>query len=222
VTQPTTFAMTATPAFPMDFTVLGDKSGSWFTPGLANVNTTTIVVAAANRYLLRVSAQSTSQRGAFNIVAAPGAQVTGQCNVVATTGITVTASLTACGFVPQNRPAGTYNSVSFPLLPSLQPGAQITVTVTAPAGIFPLVEVRFGSNAPVQAIATGTTLVQTFTAPATAGLSRVTVSTRDALQAGNVTVKLEGPPTIAFDAFVFGSGVLPSRSRAPLAAQKLP
>ena len=141
---------------------------------------------------------------------------------MATTSITVSVPLTACSFVPQNRPAGGYNSVNFALLPVLAAGDRITVTVTAPAGVFPLVEVRFGANAPVQAIGTTNSLVQQFTAPAVAGYTQVTVSTRDATQTGTVTVKIDGPPTIPFDAFVFGSGVVESTARQRHAPQMLP
>jgi hypothetical protein len=87
------------------------------------------------------------------------------------------------------------------------------VTITAPAGVFPLVEARFIPAAATQAIGTTNSLVQSFTAPAQAYTSFV-VSTRDANQTGNVTVKIEGPPSVAFDAFVFGSGVLGQPRRA--------
>ena len=213
-TQQTTFLMTANAPFGVNFTVLGDKTGSWFTAANANVPATGIVIAAPNRYFLRVAAQNIAARGSFTITLAQNQPIGSVCTVVATTGITVLVPLNNCpGFVPLNRPAGTYNSLTFALLPVLAVGDRVTVTATAPGGIFPLVEVRFGTNAPVQAIGTSSTLVQQFTAPV-AGYTIVTVSTRDANQTGNVTVKIEGPPPVAFDSFVFGSGVLGSMGRS--------
>jgi hypothetical protein len=214
--------MSVTPQFAANFTVLGDKTGSWFTAANAATATSAFVIASPNRYFVRVTAQALAARGSFTVNATLNPAVTNACTIVATTGITVSVPLTACSFVPQNRPAGAYNSVNLALLPVLAPGDRITITVTAPAGIFPLVEVRIGANAPVQAIGTTNSLAQQFTAPAVAGYTQVTVSTRDAAQTGTLTVKIEGPSTIGFDSFVFGSGVLESTARQQHAPQMLP
>ena len=215
VNQPSAFLMTATTQFPADFTVVGDKTGSWFTSVAAAGIGSAFVLATTNHYYARVAAQNLSARGNFSITATatPVPTAPGTCNFVATTGLTVAVPLSACGFQPTGRPAGTYNSVGFFLLPVFQTGERLTVTITAPAGVFPLVEARFIPAAATQAIGTTNSLVQSFTAPAQAYTSFV-VSTRDANQTGNVTVKIEGPPSVAFDAFVFGSGVLGQPRRA--------
>ena len=214
--QQTTIAMTGIAQFPANFTVLGDKTGSWFTQLTTGVTSTAFVVATANRFYVRMAAQNIATRGSFTITPTANPPIAQVCSVVATTGITVNVPLTACQFQPQGRPVGSYNSVQFALLPVMNPGDRVTVTVTAPAGVFPLVEVIFGSNAPVQAIGATNTVSQAFTAPATAGYTRVNVSTRDATQTGTVTVKLEGPPTIPFDSFVFGAGAVgPVRTPLP-------
>jgi len=208
VDQPTTYALTLTPQFAADFTILADKTGNWFVPVPAGTSENVFVAASPNPYFVGVGAQSTSQRGSFTLTATANAAVSGVCFVVATTGVTVTAPLRSCSFSPQGRPAGVYNSMEFRLLPVFSPGDRLHVTVTAPAGVVPIVEVRFGVNAPVQAIATGTTLDQTFTAPSTAGHTIFIVSTRDPGQIGSVVVKIEGPPTIPFAPIVVGSGVV--------------
>jgi uncharacterized protein YjdB len=219
--QQTTIAMTGLAQFPANFTVLGDKTGSWFTALNTGVTGTSYVVATANRFYVRMAAQNLTTRGSFTITPTANAAIPqGVCVVVATTGVTVNVPLSACSFQPQGRPAGAYNSMQFAMLPVMNPGDRVTVTVTAPAGVVPLVEVVFGSNAPVQAIGTTNTVSQAFTAPATAGYTRVTVSTRDAAQSGTVTVKLEGPPAISFDSFVFGSGAV-GPVRAPLSPAPL-
>ena len=214
--QQTTIAMTGLAQFPANFTVLGDKTGSWFTSLNTGVTGTLYIVATANRFFVKMAAQNISTRGSFTITPTANATIPqGLCSVVATTGITVNVPLSACSFQPQGRPAGNYNSMQFAMLPVINGGDRVTVTVTAPAGVVPLVEVIFGANAPVQAIGTTNTVSQVFTAPATAGYTRVNVSTRDANLSGTVTVKLEGPPAVSFDSFVFGSGAL-GPVRAPL------
>jgi hypothetical protein len=121
--------------------------------------------------------------------------------------------MNSCSYQPVGRPAGTYSSFNFGLLPFIPAGQQFTVTITAPAPIVPLVEVRFGSNAPIQAVATSQTLVQTFTAPAGGAFASVTATSRDPNQVGNISVKLEGPPSISYDAFVIGSGIVTTSER---------
>jgi hypothetical protein len=212
----TTIAMTGVAQFPANFTVLGDRTGAWFTALNTGATSTTYVVGTANRFFIRMAAQNLATRGSFTITPTPNAAIPqGTCLIVATTGITMNVPLSGCSFQPQGRPAGGYNSMQFAILPVINPGDRVTVTVTAPSGVVPLVEVVFGTNPPVQAIGTTNTVSQVFTAPATAGYTRVTVSTRDAAQSGTVSVKLEGPPAISFDSFVFGSGAV-GPVRAPL------
>jgi len=213
VDQPVTYALTLTPQFAADFTILADKTGNWFVPVAAGTSQNVFVTASPNPYFVGVAAQSASQRGSFTLTATPNASVSGVCFVVATTGVTVAAPLRSCSFSPEGRPAGAYNSMEFRLLPVFQPGDRLHLTVTAPAGVVPLVEVRFGLNAPVQAIATGTTLDQTFTAPSSAGHTVFMVSTRDPGQSGSVTVKIEGPPPVPFAPIVISTGVLRGEER---------
>ena len=203
VNQASAFIMSSTVQFPANFTVIGDKTGSWFTSVATGGIGSAFILAAAGRYWARVAAQSLTARGNFTITATPTPvpTVPGTCNFVATTGLIVTVPLSSCAFQPTGRPTGTYNSVQFYLLPQFNTNERLTVTITAPAGVFPLVEARFIPNTASQAIGTTNSLVQTFTAPAQAYTAFV-VSTRDANQSGNVTVKIEGPPTISFDASV--------------------
>ena len=223
VNQASAFLMTSSVQFPANFTVLGDKTGSWFTTVASGGIGSAFILASAGRYFARVAAQTLATRGNFTITATPTSVPTapGTCSFVATTGLTVTVPLSACNFQPTNRPAGTYNSVQFFLLPQFNANDRLTVTITAPAGVFPLVEARFMPNAATQAIGTTNSLVQAFTAPAQAYTAFV-VSTRDASQAGSVTVKIEGPPTISFDASVLGAARAASDLRAVIPGRTQP
>jgi uncharacterized protein YjdB len=213
LTTQTTLAVSATTQFPANFALFADKSGFWFfSLNTAGSGATGVVIAAPGKYAARMTAQNSSQRGTFTIGTSTNVSLAGACNVLATTGITTLVSLSQCGFQPTGRPAGTYSSMLFQLLPVIQAGERLTLTISAAAPMIPLVEVKFGSAAGVQAIATTQTLVQTFTAPVT-GFASFTISSRDANQSGNVSVKIEGPPSLAFDSFVFGSGVLPPSAR---------
>jgi len=214
----TTYSIGTTVQFPAGFQIIGTKGGGYVTSPGAGTTATFAVIAAPGRYSVAVGAQNVSARGTFSLTTVLNPSLTGYCNLLATTGITVQVPLNTCAFAPQGRPAGAYQSISIQLLPFFQPGERLTLTITTPAPIFGLVEVHFGTNPTIQAIATGTTLVQTFTAPTATTATNVTfvVSTRDANQFGNVSVKVEGPPAISFDAFVFGSGVLPMNDRPAL------
>ena len=209
----TTLAVSSTPQFGANFTLLGDRTGSWFQPLGATTTGTSIIVASPNRYILRVTAQSAAQRGSFTLTTTANPSLTNACSAIMTTGVTVQVPLSNCGFTPTGRPAGTYFSFAIGLLPVFQVGDRVTLTITAPAPIVPLVEFRFLPSPATQAIATTTTLIAQVTASVAAYGSMV-ISTRDANQSGNISVKIEGPASLGVDPFVFGSGVMRASQRA--------
>jgi hypothetical protein len=209
----TTLSSSATVQFPANFTFVFDKSGGYYYSLGAGGSATGMVIATPGRYAAGVTATNISLRGSFSVVANANVALGNACGAVATTGVTVLVPMNSCSYQPVGRPAGAYSSFNFGLLPFIPSGQQFTVTITAPAPIVPLVEVKFGSNAPIQAIATGQTLVQTFTAPAGGAFASVTATSRDAGQFGNLSVKIEGPPSISYDAFVIGSGILTTSER---------
>jgi uncharacterized protein YjdB len=211
-----TLSSAATVQFPANFTFVFDKSGGYYYALGAGGSATGLVVAAPGRYAVGITATNISLRGSFAVSANANVAFGAACGAVATTGVTVLVPLNSCSYQPVGRPVGTYYSFNFGLLPFIPAGQQFTVTITAPAAFVPLVEVRFGSNAPIQAIQVipgAQTFVQTFTAPAGGAFASVTVTSVNPNQVGNVNVKLEGPPSISYDAFVVGSGILTTSER---------
>lgn len=206
----TALTLTASGQFAASFGFAGDKSLFYNGNDIGGGSpATNFVVLAAGRYYAQIWARDVGSRGPFTVSAnTVDPMTTSACFFVVTAGITVTVPLRSCGFQPQGRPAGTYYSLHFGMLPSFQPGDRLTVTVTAPSGIIPLVETTVGNNSPVQVTGTSSTLVATFTAPIP-GTTQFAVSTRDAGLLANVTVKVEGPPSIPADAIAVGYLISP-------------
>ena len=209
----TTIMTAGTAQFPANVVFIIDKTGGYYFSTTAGGSGSGWAVGTPGHYAADVIATNIAQRGNFSILTTTNPSLLPTCGIVATTGLTIQVPMNQCSFQPQGRPAGTYYSFGFGLLPFIPAGQQVTLTITTPAPIVPLVELRFGTGVFVQQIGTGQSLVATYTAPAGGGFAAFTMSSRDANQNGNVSVKIDGPQSLSYDAFVFGSGILTSTDR---------
>jgi len=200
VNAQTSLTLSATVQFPGSFGFIGDRTGFFSSGGLSTGQSITYrAIVAPGSYNAFVQASGTASRGAFSVTTSSSTSFASLCGgVVATTGVTVTLPLNACGFQPTTRPPGTYNSFSIGILPFVRPDERITITVTA-SGFTPLIQAHVGAFPPITAVApTGSnTAVQSFVGPA--GGTYATffyVSSVDAGQTGTFSVKIEGPPSL--------------------------
>lgn len=203
----------ATVGFPAEFRVFSAKGAWWFYDMAGGSLTAVPALLAAGTYDISVVAKSTAQRGAFTISSTANVPFTAGCEVFATTALTISqVPLNACGFQPQGRPTGTYSSFRFLMLPPINTGERMTVTVTA-NGFVPLIELNYANFPPITAIAPGTnTVVQSFEGQVDAGFVSFRVTSRDPGQTGTFTVVIEGPPATTSAA---SSGAIRATAGAP-------
>ena len=204
VSAQTAITLAATMQFSGDFFFIGDRTGG-FSSGIVNVGQmyTWRVVVAPGTYSASVAAMDVASRGAYSITTSPATSFASDCAIAATTGVTVTLPLNACGFQPVTRPAGTYRSLEVLLLPLIAENERVTITVTA-LGFTPLIEAHIGSFPPITAVAaTGSnTAVQSFVGPAGTNTVLFFVSSVDPGQTGTFSVKIEGPASLPAPAIV--------------------
>jgi uncharacterized protein YjdB len=198
VTSQTTILLSATLQFKGVFGFIGDRS-SGFSSGIYGPAQTSNwrVVVAPGTYYAYIQAVDATSRGAYSISTSVVNSFGADCFVEATTGVTVTLPLNACGFQPATRPAGTYNSMGVLIVPRIEENQRVTITVTA-SGFTPLIEARPGSFPPITAVAaTGSnTAVQSFLGPPGSNVVLFYVSSVDAGQTGTFSVKIEGPASV--------------------------
>ena len=203
VTQPSALVARLIHNFPVSFIFFSDQTGGYVTNNFVpSGDFEEVLLVAPGTYGASVLAQSASQVGTYSIFVAGIGGAAGACVARASTGITANLQLNLCGVTPQGRPTGTYRSYSFGLLPFLQAGQTVTITVTA-NGFVPLVQSQVTSlspNPPTQSIAPGTNQVShTITSPAGGGFAQFFVSSRDAGASGTFTVTISGPPIVNFN-----------------------
>ena len=195
----TAITFSATLQFPGSFGIAGDRSGIYTSGTLASGQSVTYrAIVAPGTYNSFVQASGTALRGAYSVTTSSNTSFASVCGgVIATSGVTVTLPLNTCGFQPTTRPAGTYSSFVFSMLPLLAENQRVTITVTA-SGFTPLIEARIGSFPPITAVApTGSnTAVQSFLGPAGTNAVAIFVSSVTAGQTGTFSVKVEGPPSV--------------------------
>jgi uncharacterized protein YjdB len=197
VSAQTAITLGATLQFRGSFAFITHRTG-WFSSAIytGNGEAAWRVIVAPGTYEAFIKAEDVTWRGAYSITTSLTTSFASVCGVVATTGVTVTLPLNACGFQPAARPAGFYRSFGISTIPALAPDQSMTITVTA-SGFTPLIEARIGSLPPVTAVAPAgsNTVVQSFVGPPGNNVVFFSVSSVDPGQTGTFSVKIEGPPS---------------------------
>jgi hypothetical protein len=139
----------------------------------------------------------------FDITVASGFPATTSCSYAVATNVTVPSALvTSCSNQPAARPVGTYYARRFRVLPFLQAGQTITVTVNG-TGYTPYFDVRANDVVVRSVSGTGTTATTSYTATAAQAIA-IDVSSMNAGQTGNFSFAITGP--------AFGFNAAPMKS----------
>jgi uncharacterized protein YjdB len=144
-----------------------------------------------------------NQRG-FDVTVATGFPATTSCYYLVTTNVTVPSALvTSC--VTGSRP-GTYYARRFRLLPFLQAGQTLTITVNG-TGFTPYFEIRGNNDVVLRAVTgTGTAATTTYS-PATGQAIAIDVSSMNTAQVGNFSITISGPAIGAFNSAPIRSSI---------------